>query len=134
VGRNTGSVRIAKFGMWRLAAADTEPRDLDAQINSIGRHTSVWKRLAAAFEVDLFCGLFMQRENEGLSISPESLAMLGERGRALALDTVEKLRNRMPNKRIDSARIARPTRKSFWLFLAAHSQRSQHLQRCERQS
>jgi hypothetical protein len=30
VGWNTGSVRIAKFGMWRLAAADTGPGDLDA--------------------------------------------------------------------------------------------------------
>jgi Domain of unknown function (DUF4279) len=60
------------------------------QIKSIlGKLTSdvsSWKRLAAAFEVDLFCGHFMQKENEGLSISPESLAMLGERGIALALD------------------------------------------------
>jgi hypothetical protein len=76
-------------GDWRRppflsVAADTEPGNLDAQIKSIlGKLTSdisVWRRLAAAFEVDLFCGLFMQKENEGLSISPESLAILGEPG------------------------------------------------------
>lgn len=35
VGRTTGHVRVAKFGMWRLAAPEASPGDLDAQIKSI---------------------------------------------------------------------------------------------------
>jgi hypothetical protein len=36
--------------------------------------------------MDMFCGLFMKNENEGLSLSAESLAMLGERSIELSLD------------------------------------------------
>lgn len=36
--------------------------------------------------MDMFCGLFMQNENEGQSLSAELLAMLGERGIDLSLD------------------------------------------------
>ena len=90
IGRNTGTVRIAKFGMWRLAAPDAEPGDLDGQVSHIlGKLTddlSVWRQLAARFDIDLFCGLFMEKEIEGLCISPESLARLGERGIELGLD------------------------------------------------
>ena len=90
IGRNTGTVRVAKFGMWRLAAPDAEPGDLDSQVSHIlGKLTddlSVWRQLAARFDIDLFCGLFMEKEIEGLCISPESLARLGERGIELGLD------------------------------------------------
>lgn len=90
VGRTTGKVRVAKFGMWRLAAPETSPGDLDAQIkNILAKLTSdlaVWRGLSTEFEMDMFCGLFMRKENEGLSFSAESLAMLGERGIGLSLD------------------------------------------------
>ncbi len=90
VGRNTSTVRIAKLGMWRLRAPDAEPGDLDTQVNYIlGKLTddlAVWRQLEARFDIDLFCGLFMDRKMEGLCISPESLARLGERGIELGLD------------------------------------------------
>ena len=90
VGQTTGKIRVAKFGMWRLHAPDAAPGDLDAQIKSIlaklTADLSVWRRLAANFEIDMFCGLFMQKENEGLTVSAESMAMLGERGIELSLD------------------------------------------------
>ncbi|HEY0683647.1 MAG TPA: DUF4279 domain-containing protein [Steroidobacter sp.] len=90
VGRNTGTVRIARFGMWRLRAPDAEPGDLDAQVSHIlGKLTddlTVWKHIASRFQVDLFCGLFMDKEIEGLSMSPRSLLLLGERGIEIGLD------------------------------------------------
>ena len=90
MGRNTGLVRVAKFGMWQLAAPGSEPGDLDSQISHIlGKLTddlSVWNQLAVKYDIDIFCGLFMEKENEGLCISPESLASLGERGIELGLD------------------------------------------------
>lgn len=90
VGRNTGIERIAKFGMWRLKASDREPEGLDGQIAELlGRLTpslDVWKSIGARYRLDLFCGLFMQLTNEGLTLSPGSLAALGERGIELGLD------------------------------------------------
>jgi hypothetical protein len=90
VSRSTGAVRIAKFGIWMLHATDAEPGDLDGQVSQIlGKLTNdltAWKHIAARFRIDLFCGLFMDREIEGLSISPQSLMLLAERGIELALD------------------------------------------------
>jgi hypothetical protein len=76
--------------MWCLASPEASPGDLDAQIkNILAKVTSglsVWRALAAEFKMDMFCGLFMQNENEGLSFSAELLAMLGERGIEFSLD------------------------------------------------
>jgi Domain of unknown function (DUF4279) len=86
----TGHVRIAKFGMWRLSASDREPEDMDGQIREILNQTTgnlaVWRSIAQKHDVDLFCGLFLGGSNEGITLSPESLAALGERGIELGLD------------------------------------------------
>jgi hypothetical protein len=42
--------------------------------------------LAARFDPDLFVGLFMAEFNEGIEISPDCLAILGERRVTLDLD------------------------------------------------
>ncbi len=66
--------RTASFGMWRLHADETEPADLDAQVTSIlGRLTSnesAWAELRVRYDVNLFCGWFMEDGNEGVSIKP----------------------------------------------------------------
>jgi hypothetical protein len=89
VGRNTGAVRIAKTGSWRLSATRREPEDLEAQILEIlGQLTqdlSVWESLAR-YQPDLFCGLFMGSSNDGLPLSAKALLSLGQRGIALGLD------------------------------------------------
>jgi hypothetical protein len=90
VGPNTGAVRIARMGLWRLQATDREPQDLDGQIaellSKLTDDLGVWNSIAARYELDLFCGLFMKESNEGLSISPQSLAALGLRHIELGLD------------------------------------------------
>ena len=89
-GPKTGRERIAKTGSWRLETTDREPEDLDSQIAELLAKTTqdikVWESLSNRFEIDLFCGFFMNESNEGLSISPESLAALGKRGITLSLD------------------------------------------------
>jgi hypothetical protein len=76
--------------MWALHATETTPADLDAQVDELlGRLTpelSRWHELASRFEVDLFCGWFMDRLNEGLEVSPRTLLALGERRVVLGLD------------------------------------------------
>lgn len=90
VGRRTGAVRIAKSGMWRLCASDRQPEDIDGQIREIFSRipadVSVWQSITRKYQTNLFCGLFMSETNDGLSISPQSLAFLAERGIELWFD------------------------------------------------
>ena len=90
VGASTGRVRIAKTGMWRLEAEPREPEDLSAQIDEIlGKLTTdqaVWAEIRKSCRIDLFCGLFMKSSNDGISLQPEHLRSLSERGIELALD------------------------------------------------
>ena len=90
VGSATGRVRIARIGTWMLDATDQSPEDLDGQIAEVlGKLTGdleVWRSIAAKYEMDFYCGLFMQKSNEGLTISPQSLAALGLRQIELGLD------------------------------------------------
>jgi Domain of unknown function (DUF4279) len=86
----SGVTRIARSGMWRLQASETSPADLDAQVQEIlaklSQDTSVWIRIASEFDVDLFCGWFLDERNEGLGISASTLRELGVRGVELSLD------------------------------------------------
>jgi Domain of unknown function (DUF4279) len=76
--------------MWRLRATETTPGDLDAQVQEIlsqlTNDTAIWNRLASQYDIDLFCGLFMEKENEGVGISASTLQELGARGIELSLD------------------------------------------------
>lgn len=79
-----------KFKHWSLAAIDSEEADLDSQVGSIlSRLTadlSVWKKMVASYRVDLFCGLYLERSNRGVTLAPQTLADLGSRGIELGLD------------------------------------------------
>lgn len=90
LGQSTGQVRIARTGMWRITAQAREPEDLCGQIDEIlGKVTNdldVWADIRRCFTIDLFCGLFMGSGNDGLSLPPDRLRALGERGIDLALD------------------------------------------------
>ena len=46
----------------------------------------MWRSITERYGIDLFCGLFMRVGNEGLSLSPQSLAALGRRQIELGLD------------------------------------------------
>lgn len=89
-GLKTGHVRTAKTGMWHFSAPECEPGNIDGQIewilDQLTQDLTVWQRLTKTYRTDLFCGLFMREQNEGLTISPISLIALGERGIELDLD------------------------------------------------
>ncbi len=90
IGKKTGIIRIAQFGMWRLDVEASKPENLDGQIGEIlGKLTAdleIWSKMEKQFEMDFFCGLFMGKSNEGLSLSPQTLAAMGLRGIELGLD------------------------------------------------
>jgi hypothetical protein len=78
-GSSTGRERTIKTGMWRLVAADCTPENLDGQVKELlSKLTSdlgVWASIRERFEIDLFCGLFMENTNEGSVISAETLQL-----------------------------------------------------------
>jgi hypothetical protein len=86
----SGRQRVVKCGNWRLDAEPAEPEDINGQVrwlfSQVEPAPDVWKSLAHQFDVDIFCGLFMRGSNEGTSLEPDVMALLGERGIHLALD------------------------------------------------
>jgi hypothetical protein len=88
--KTTGRSRTLKLGAWCLEASDREPEDLDGQIaellDKLSPSMDVWQSIAERYRIDLFCGFFMRETNEGVEISPASLAALGQRRIVLGLD------------------------------------------------
>jgi len=82
--------KIWRTGTWRLEAPDAEPANPDGQIaeilDELTPDLEVWRSLAARFKVDMFCGWFMVEGNESVSLSPDTLCALGERGIRLDID------------------------------------------------
>jgi hypothetical protein len=87
---SSGRTRVAKFGGWWLEAQEAIPADLDDQarelLERLTADLSVWLDVSSRFKVDLFCGWFMQAQNEGIGIAATTLRALGERGIELSLD------------------------------------------------
>jgi hypothetical protein len=73
-----------------LEAERAEPEDINAQVrwllSQVESDLNVWKSLVEKFDVDVFCGLFMQGSNDAMSLAPDVMALLSERGIHLALD------------------------------------------------
>jgi hypothetical protein len=82
--------KVVKTGTWQLQITDREPAHIDDQIDELLSLTSadlgVWRELASKYDIDLFCGLFMNETNEGIVISARSLLALGERGIDISFD------------------------------------------------
>jgi hypothetical protein len=77
-------------GIWSVRAGDCTPGDLDGQIAELlagmTNDLAVWQRLASVYQADVFCGLFLEQNNEGISLSPQALQLLSERGIKLDFD------------------------------------------------
>lgn len=75
---------------WSLDALASETADLDSQVSSIlSRLTAdlaVWKKIVAGYRVDLFCGLYLERSNRGVTLAPQTMVDLGSRGIELGFD------------------------------------------------
>jgi hypothetical protein len=89
-GSKSGREIAKKTGMWGLSATDCAPENIDAQVSEVlaklPSDLALWEALAARFEMDLFCGLFMENTNEGSEISAGTLFDLGARRIKLSLD------------------------------------------------
>jgi len=77
-------------GVWKIHGNEILDGNLDAEIrlllNRLTSDLNNWKSVTARWKVDLFCGLFLERANRGVQLSPESLGLLSERCISLGLD------------------------------------------------
>jgi len=78
-----GKVILSKYGSWRLDSKRRRPGNLDSQIKEIlqklTNDLTVWHELTEKYKVDMFCGLWLETYNEGISLSTETLKSLSER-------------------------------------------------------
>jgi hypothetical protein len=81
---------VWRTGSWRLSADDADPADPDQQVaqilDQLTADLAIWQSLVARFKIDMFCGWFMDEQNEGVRLSAHTLRLLGERGILLDLD------------------------------------------------
>ncbi len=79
-----------KLRHWSLHAPDSAGADLDSQIiwilERVTDDLSIWKQIVEGYRVDLFCALYLERSNRGVSLSPKTMAELGARGIELGFD------------------------------------------------
>jgi hypothetical protein len=82
--------RVASTGSWRLDGALPDTTDIEEQLlgllAAVTSDLKVWRRLTGEFDVDIFCGLFLDECNRGFSLSPQLSRMLGERGIEVGFD------------------------------------------------
>jgi hypothetical protein len=86
----SGAEKIARIGSWRLSVDRREPGDLNGQIvellEGLNDDLTAWRDLSARFGGRIFCGLFLDNWNEGLTLPASTLALLADRGLKLDLD------------------------------------------------
>jgi len=75
---------------WRLSVPASEPANLNAQVQSIFAKVTadldVWRQVSSRYKVDLFCGLFLERPNRGISLTAETMSEVGARGISFGFD------------------------------------------------
>ncbi len=82
---STSNVR--KAGMWMLELEGGRLEDQLTQLAKLVRvDLAIWKEVVRGLDVDVFCGLYLETENEGIEIEPTLLTWLGERGLSLGFD------------------------------------------------
>lgn len=82
--------RVARTGSWRLHGDLPEKTELEEQVrdllSKVTNDLAIWNSLAKEFNIDIFCGVFLEDWNRGFDLSPQVLKMLSERGITIRFD------------------------------------------------
>jgi hypothetical protein len=85
-----GRERLHTTGVWSYRAevpASTELGDaLMHLLSALPPDATRWEEITSSFSADLFCGVFLEDDNQSTVVPPEVLAELGRRGLSLSLD------------------------------------------------
>ena len=81
---------IRKYGMWILKEPDSDPDEIDKQVerllSKLTKNLAIWDSLGQRYQVDLFCGFFMDTRNQGFTLAVATLRSLAERRIAPGFD------------------------------------------------
>jgi hypothetical protein len=90
VSRSLDYTGTAPTKRWRLSAPDSPGSDLDGQVlwilSRLSPDLAGWKNLTSKYKMDLFCGLFLERPNRGVSLKPDTMRQLAERNLKIGFD------------------------------------------------
>lgn len=82
--------RVASTGSWLLEGSPADPPDVEKMIRgllaSVSSDQRVWRNLTGRCSADIFCGLFLKRENRGFELSAALSAELAARNLAVGFD------------------------------------------------
>lgn len=82
--------RVARTGSWCLHGSLPEKTDLEEQVtdllSKVTNELATWNSLVKEFNVDIFCGVFLDDWNRGFGLSPQVLKLLSDRGIAIGFD------------------------------------------------
>lgn len=90
IGKVSKQERVARTGRWSIDSnlpddADIEDK-LNELLNQVSNDESVWASINEKYKVDIFCGMFMEAENRGFSISVKTLKRLASLGIEVGFD------------------------------------------------
>lgn len=82
--------RTASTGLWLLSGNLPETQDIEehllALLALVTNDLNIWKSLTQTYEVDIFCGVFLETCNRGFTLSPNIMKMLSERNIQIGFD------------------------------------------------
>lgn len=82
--------RIARTGRWSLESKLPVETDIDDKILELLEHVtddeSIWSSINKKYKVDIFCGIFMEADNRGFSLSVKTLKKLAALGIVVGFD------------------------------------------------
>ena len=85
-----GRERVHTTGVWSYRSevpAGTELGDAVMHLlAALPQDATLWEEITSSFTADLFCGVFLEDDNQSTVVPPEVLAELGRRGLSLSLD------------------------------------------------
>ena len=85
-----GRERLHTTGVWSFRAEVPEGTELgDALMHllaALPQDATMWEEITGSFSAELFCGVFLEDENQSTVVPPEALSELGRRGLSLSLD------------------------------------------------
>jgi hypothetical protein len=55
-------------------------------LSRLSSDLAAWRQVTSEYKVDLFCGLFLERANRGVSLEPETMRRLADRGIRFGFD------------------------------------------------
>ncbi len=76
--------------MWLHHVPDSQPENLDQQLKDLfdllTDDLATWMLIHERYSADLFCGIFLDGTNEGLTISSASVRLMADRNLEIGFD------------------------------------------------